>query len=158
MEEVHVAAELRARRRVREPRHDDVARVGGNAGACRQVGVELSEDLALDRRQLHHGLDRPRGLRRRPCEIRGRRHAGCSCVGIRTLEPALLDATTEQLTVRGHRSLEMLGVHIDERHVDPVQRRLLRDLRAHGARPDDEETSLGSGRRRRHGIRPRPAT
>ena len=50
---------------------------------------------------------------------------------------------SSHLTVRRHRSLQMLRVDVHEGDVDPVQRRLLGDLRAHGAGADNEQTPLG---------------
>ena len=51
----------------------------------------------------------------------------------------------------------MLRVDVDERDVDAMQRRLLGDLRAHGAGADDEQTPLGNAVRFRR-THPRQAS
>ena len=160
MEEVHVAAAIRASRRVRKPGHDDVARVGRDPRIRREMGVERREDLALHRRVLDDGLDRPRrtGCRRREV-VDGRDPAGGRVSRLR-FELALVDTALEPFQVRRHGVLELPRVDVDEGHVNPVERRLLSDLGAHGAGADDEQLPLGAlcGRRFGHALRTRRAS
>ena len=148
------------RGRIGETRHHDVARVGRRSPRAPEGEHPAREDLALDQRKFHDGFDRPCGPGSRRGEVGRRRHAARGGLGVLTFQLALLDSPVEQLPVRCHGPLEMLGVHVDERDVDPVERRLLAIWAPMVPAPTTSSRPRAPASRRDAGmgVRSRPAT
>src|SRR5207302_9148355 len=142
VEKVHVQASRRAGRDVGELADADRGRVAGQHGIAGSDAIQLGEDRLLYVHVLEHRLDHKIGIPRRFFEI-GRDANAIDCdLSVALSPPALLNLPSELTAVRFPRLAELLGMNVLEHDIDPVKRRLLRDLRAHASRADHRKLHL----------------